>query len=160
MDITYKSAPYSLSYFIFNSPKHKDSCTTYMNLYLFKSDFNLLGHIYLSIILKLLSPKIPQIDASSISIYSKNARFTTPSFTKSLVLSFPFPSHQPLQVIIIHIYYFNSLLADRPTYFQPLHTLSNKYKELPEFTTSICPLRNPQCLPTVSIPNSLAKCSR
>lgn len=92
VDITYKSAPYSLSYLIFNSHNHKDSCTTYMNLYLSKSDFDLLRHIYLSIILKLPSPKIPQVDVSSISIHSKNARFTTPSFTKSLVLSFPFPS--------------------------------------------------------------------
>lgn len=85
-----------------------------------------------------------------MNFYPTNARFTTPSFTfifytkfnlstpykaPGIVLPFHFQSYQPLQVIISHMNYFSSLLADLPTYFQPLHTLSNLYKLLPESTT-------------------------
>lgn len=146
-----------LAYFIFNPPNHKDSSITPVCI--------CTGTHLLPTKLKSLLSKIPQIHALSISIYSKDARLIIPSLppyvipnstdsslTKSLYCPSYFLSHS-------HTFYFNTLLADGSTHFQPLHTLSNICKELPEFT-SICPLRNSQCPPTVLNPNPLAKCSR
>lgn len=67
-----------------------------------------------------------------------------PSKVPGIVLPFHFPSHQPLQVIISHMNYFNGLLTDLSTYFQPLHTLSNIHKELPEFTHFNLPTEKPR----------------
>ena len=67
-----------------------------------------------------------------------------PSKVPSIILPFHFPSHQPLQIIISHMNYFNGLLTDLSTYFQPLHTLSNIHKELPEFTHFNLPTEKPR----------------
>lgn len=61
-----------------------------------------------------------------------------PSKVPDIVLPFHFPSHQPLQVIISHMNYFNGLLTDLSACFQLLHTLSNTTKSCQNLPTSIC----------------------